>query len=85
LDWSKTSFLLILGFIVQPFQTIHFDRNAMAYQVQRSHLVQANLVDAEKLVDCTSYYTISIKSQTYVEVKYHLEDVMAMHNSSNDS
>jgi hypothetical protein len=57
----------------------------MAYQVQRSHLVQANLVDAEKLVDCTSYYTISIKSQTYVEVKYHLEDVMAMHNSSNDS
>lgn len=58
----------------------------MAYQVEVPHLAQATeLVDAEKLVDFTSYYTISRKGQTYVQVKYYLGDVMELHNSSNDS
>lgn len=70
----------------QPFQTIGFDRSVMAYQVEVPHLAQATeLVDVEKLVDFTSYYTISSRSQTYVQVKYHLGDVMELHNSSNDS
>ncbi|XP_034078395.1 uncharacterized protein LOC117550156 isoform X1 [Gymnodraco acuticeps] len=70
----------------QPFQSICFDRNVMAYQVEVPHLAQATeLVDAEKLVDLTSYYTISRKGQTYVQVKYYLGDVMELHNSSNDS
>jgi len=52
----------------QPFQTVCFNRNVMAYQVEVPHLAQATeLVDAEKLVDYTSYYTISSKGQTYVK------------------
>jgi hypothetical protein len=36
----------------------------MAYQVEVPHLAQATeLVDAEKLVDLTSYYKIGNKSQ----------------------
>ena len=66
----------------QPFQTIHFDRNMMAYQVEVPHLAQATeLVNAEKLVDFTSYYTISSKSQTFVQVKYHLGDVIELYNA----
>lgn len=66
----------------QPFQTMHFDRNVMAYVVEVPHLAQATeLVDAEKLVDFTSYYTTSSKSQTFVQVKYHLGDVIELYNS----
>lgn len=64
----------------QPFQTMHFDRNVMAYVVEVPHLAQATeLVDAEKLVDFTSYYTTSSKSQTFVQVKYHLGDVIELY------
>ena len=56
---------MVFGFEYQPFQTICFDRNIMAYQVEVPRSAQATeLVDAEKLVDYTSYYTISSKSQT---------------------
>ena len=56
----------------QPFQTTCFDRNVMAYQAEVPHLAQATeLADAEKLVNCTSYYTISSKSQTYL-ISSHL-------------
>ena len=49
----------------QTFQIITFDKKVMAYQVEVPHLAQATeLVDAEKLVDLTSHYTISNKSQT---------------------
>ncbi len=66
----------------QPFQTIHFDRKVIVYQVEVPHLAQTTeLVDAEKLVDFTSYYTISSKSQTFVQVKYHLGDVTELYNS----
>lgn len=66
----------------QPFQTIHFDRNVMAYQVDIPHLAQATeLVDADKLVDFTSYYTIRSKSQTFVQVKYYLGDVINLYSS----
>ena len=76
----------VFCFEYQPFQTICFDRNIMAYQVEVPHFAQATeLVDAEKLVDYTSYYTISSNSQTCVQVKYHLGDVIELHNSSNDS
>lgn len=65
----------------QPFQTIHFVRNVMAYQVEVPHLAKATeFVDAEKLVDFTSYYTISSKGQTFVPVKYHLGDVIELYN-----
>ena len=54
----------------------------MAYQVEVPHLAQATeLVNAEKLVDFTSYYTISSKSQTFVQVKYHLGDVIELYNA----
>lgn len=70
----------------QPFQTICFDKNVMAYQVEVPHLAQATeLVDAEKLVDFTSYYTICNKGQTYVQVRYHLGDVIEQYNISNDT
>lgn len=67
----------------QPFQTVQFDRNVMAYQVEVPHLAQATeLVDAEKLVDFTSYYTNTMNTLTYVQVKYHLGDVMELFNES---
>lgn len=66
----------------QPFQTIDFDKTVMAYQVEVPNLAIANeLVDATKLVDFTHYYTISSKSQTYVQVKYYLGDVIELYNS----
>ena len=69
----------------QPFQTTCFDRNVMAYQAEVPHLAQATeLADAERLVDSTSYYTISSQSQTYVQIKYYVEDVIELHSSSND-
>lgn len=58
----------------------------MAYQVEVPHLAQATeLVGAEKLVDFTSYYTICNKGQTYVQVRYHLGDVIEQYNISNDT
>lgn len=66
----------------QPFQTINFDRSVMAYQVEIPHLAQATeLVDAEKMVDCTPYYTTSSKGQTFVQIKYYLGDVIELYNS----
>ena len=57
----------------------------MDYQVKVPHLAHATeLADAERLVDSTSYYTISSKRQTYVQIKYYVEDVMKLHSSSND-
>lgn len=79
LDWSKTFFVDYKLYCLEyePFQTICFDRNVMAYQVEVPHLAQSTeLVDAEKLVDFTSYYTISSKSQTFVQVKYCLGKVI---------
>ena len=75
-------------FEYQPFHFISttcFDRNVMAYQVEVPHLAQGTeLADAERLVDSTSYYTISSRRQTYVPIKYYVEDVMKLHSSSND-
>lgn len=66
----------------QPFQTIHFDRSVMAYQVEIPHLAQATeLVNAEKLVDFSPYYTTSCKDQTFVQIKYYLGDVIELYNS----
>lgn len=55
----------------------------MTYQIEVQHFAQATeLVDAEKLVDLTSYYTISNKRQ--IKVKYYLGDLIELYNSSND-
>lgn len=54
----------------------------MAYQAKVPHLVQATeIVDAEKLVDFTPYYTTSSKGQTFVQIKYYLGDVIELYNS----
>lgn len=54
----------------------------MAYQVEIPHLAQATeLVNAEKLVDFTPYYTTSCKDQTFVQMKYYLGDVIKLYNS----
>jgi len=70
---------LTLGFIVW---NIHFDRNVVAYQVEVPHLAQATeLVNAEKLVDFTPYYTTRSKGQIFVQIKYYLGDVIELYNS----
>lgn len=73
-------------FEYQPYDTLHLNRDFLAYEVDVPNLAQATeLVDAEKLVDFTSYYSFSFKSSMYVPVKYYLGDVIALHRSTNDS
>ncbi|KAL2076343.1 hypothetical protein ACEWY4_028044 [Coilia grayii] len=66
----------------QPFYTVRFDAHFMAYEVEVPSLAEATeIVDAEKLVDFTSYYTASTNGKTYVLVKYHLGDVIKLHTT----
>lgn len=41
------------------------------------------LVNADKLVDFTPYYSFIHKDITYVPIKYYLRDVMELHKASN--
>lgn len=60
-------------------ETLCFNRDLLAYEVAVPDLVQATeLIEAEKLLDHTSYDSISFKNSVFVPMKYNLEDVLAL-------
>lgn len=66
--------------------TLGFSRDFLSYEVEVPNLAQATeLVDADKIVDYTSYYALSFKNRTYVPLKYYLGDVIELYRCTNDS
>lgn len=66
-------------FEYQLYETVGWNQDLLAYEVAVPNLAQATeLTEAEKLVDYTSYYTVSFKSSTYVLTKYNLDDAVAL-------
>ncbi|KAK0141790.1 hypothetical protein N1851_020546 [Merluccius polli] len=72
----------VFGFIKNIYvlyETMGWNRDLLAYEVAVPNLAQATqLIDAEKLVDHTSYYPVSFKNTTYVLTKYYLGDVAVL-------
>lgn len=71
-------------FECQRYSTVCFDRDYMSYKVEIPNLAEGTeLVNADKLVDFTPYYSFIHKDITYVPIKYYLRDVMELHKASN--
>ncbi|XP_034057976.1 uncharacterized protein LOC117536966 isoform X2 [Gymnodraco acuticeps] len=63
----------------QLYETVCFNKDLLAYEVTIPNLAQATeLIDAEKLVDYTSYYSMSFENSVYILIKYNLRDVIAL-------
>ncbi|KAM7366747.1 hypothetical protein PAMP_014697 [Pampus punctatissimus] len=70
---------LLYCFEYQLYDIVGWNRDLLAYEVAVSNLAQATeFIDAEKLVDHTSYYPVNFKNTTYVLTKYYLGDVVAL-------
>ncbi|XP_030579955.1 uncharacterized protein LOC115785156 isoform X1 [Archocentrus centrarchus] len=66
-------------FEYQLYETVGFNTDFLAYKIVVPNLAQATeFIDAEKLVDPTSYYPVSFKCSMYVLTKYNLDDVIAL-------
>lgn len=66
-------------FEYQLYETLDLNRDLLAYEVSVPNLAQATeFIDAEKLIDHTSYYLISFNNSAYVLTKYNLDDVIAL-------
>lgn len=89
---SATDTLLVFGLIkniylvdssiycleYQLYETIDYNRDLLAYEVAVPNLAQATeVIDAEKLIDYTSYFPLSFKNSMYILTKYNLDDVIA--------
>ena len=65
-------------FECQPLLTIDWRDKYLSYEVEVPNQAQANVfVNAESLVDYTSYYYLTFKQSKYVPVKYDLSDTFA--------
>ena len=72
-------------FEFMPYNTICYDRDYMAYQIEIPNLAQATeLVSVDNLVDFTPYYSFTHKDMVYVPMKYYLGDVIGLHKASSD-
>lgn len=72
-------------FELQPYTTLCYDWDYMAYKIEIPIMAQANeLTSSENLVDFTPYYTFTHKDVTYVPMKYNLRDVIELHKVSSD-
>ncbi|KAM7380069.1 hypothetical protein PAMP_003389 [Pampus punctatissimus] len=70
---------LLYCFEYQLYDIVGWNRDLLAYEVAVPNLAQATeFIDAEKLVDHTSYYPVNFKNTTYVLTKYYLGDVVAL-------
>ncbi|KAG7456398.1 hypothetical protein JOB18_008800 [Solea senegalensis] len=70
-------------FEYQIFQTLGLNRTFLAYEIAVPNLAQATeMIDAEKLIDHTSYYQVSYNNSVYVLIKYNLEDVITLKNGN---
>ncbi|XP_049331198.1 uncharacterized protein LOC125799173 [Astyanax mexicanus] len=72
-------------FECQVYDTVAYNRGFLCYEIEVPNLAQATeFVDADKIVDYTSYYTISFKNHTYVPLKYYLGDVIGLHRCTTE-
>lgn len=63
----------------QLYESIDYNRALLAYEVAVPNLAQATeVIDAEKLIDYTSYFPSSFKNSMYILTKYNLDDVIAL-------
>lgn len=70
-------------FEYQLYETVVYNRNLLAYEVVVPNVAQATeVIDAEKLIDYTSYFPISLKDDVYVLTKYNIDDVIALRNDN---
>ena len=70
--------LSVYCFECQPLLTIDWRDKYLSYEVEVPNQAQANVfVNAESLVDYTSYYYLTFKQSKYVPVKYDLSDTFA--------
>lgn len=65
-------------FEYQLYETVGQITDLLTYEVAVPNLAQATeLIEAEKLVDDTSYFPVSLKTSVYVLTKYNLDYVIA--------
>ncbi|XP_051797996.1 uncharacterized protein LOC110970637 [Acanthochromis polyacanthus] len=68
-------------FELQPYTTICFDRDYMAYKTEIPNIAQGNeFISSDQMVDYTPYYSYKHNDGTYVLLKYDLGDVIEIHN-----
>lgn len=68
-------------FDYQPYDTLGLNRDLLAYEVAVPNLAHApKLVYKERLIDFTSYYSLTFKSSMYAPMKHYLGDVLARHS-----
>lgn len=66
-------------FDYQPYDTLGLNRDLLAYEVAVPNLAHApKLVYKERLIDFTSYYSLTFKSSMHVPGKFYLGDVLAL-------
>lgn len=72
-------------FECQVYNTVCFSREFASYEIEVPNLAQATeIVDADQIVDYTSYYALSFKNRTYIPLKYYLRDVCEIYKSSTE-
>lgn len=72
-------------FECQVYNTVGFSRDFVSYEIEVPNLAQATeIVDADKIVDYTSYYALSFKNHTYIPLKYYLGDVCEIYKCTTD-
>lgn len=70
---------LLYCFEYQIYETLCFNKDLLVYEVAVPDLAQATeLIEAEKLLDHTSYDSINFTNSGFVPMKYNLEDVLAL-------
>ena len=73
-----------VAFETMRYETLHFDKDLMAYKVTLPVLAQATEL-AHKLIDYTSYFSVTFKESVFVPIKYNLSDIIANRNGPGPS
>ncbi|KAL7377556.1 hypothetical protein ABVT39_001233 [Epinephelus coioides] len=82
----KDIFLIDSSFVAfeyQRYETLNLNQDLLAYEVAVPTLAQAMEL-VHKLIDHTSYFSVSFRESVFVPIKYSLSDVIAQRNQHED-
>lgn len=70
-------------FEYQLYDTLDLNRDLLAYEIAVPNLAQATeFIDSDKLLDYTSYNSMSFNNSEYILIKYNLGDVIVCKNGN---
>ncbi len=82
----KDIFLIDSSFVAfeyQRYETLNLNQDLLAYEVAVPTLAQATEL-VHKLIDYTSYFSVSFRESVFVPIKYSLCDIIAHRNQPED-